>query len=117
MRARPEVAQDKIFVVGHSLGAMLAPEIAKKARPVAGIVMLAPSGRALPQLVVQQAHLLGASPKKISEIERQADELSAHKMAATDTFIGTPASYFYDPDARDEVAIPESPGGPILIFH
>jgi hypothetical protein len=97
---------------------MLAPEIAKKASRVAGIVMLAPTGRKLPQTVVQQVRFLGQmSPEQLSEIERKADELSAHKMAPGDTFLGAPASYFYDLDARDEVAIARSLGVPILILR
>src|SRR5260370_6458197 len=118
MRARPEVAQDKIFVFGHSLGAMLTPEIAKKARPVAGIVMLAPLGREAAQTIVQQKRFLGqASPEKLAEFEREADEISAHKMPASENFMGVPASYFYDLDARDEVAIARNLGVPILILH
>lgn len=118
LRARRDVAQDRIFVIGHSLGAMLAPEIAKKAWPVAGIVMLAPSGRRLPQLIVEQTRFLGqASPGQLAEMERQADELSAHKMPATQNFFNAPASYYYDLDARDEVAIARSLDVPILILH
>ncbi len=118
LRARTDVAQDRIFIVGHSLGAMLAPEIAKKAWPVAGIVMLSPAGRRLPELMVEQARILGqASPVELPALEQQADEISAHKMAATGTFFGTPASYYYDLDARDEVAIARSLDLPILILH
>jgi dienelactone hydrolase len=118
LRGRREVAQDRIFVIGHSLGATLAPEIAKKAWPVAGIVMLAPSGRKLPQLMAEQARFLGqSSPAQLAEIEQQADLLSAHKMPATQTFFGAPASYYYDLDARDEVAIARSLDVPILILH
>ena len=118
LRGRRDVAQDRIFVIGHSLGAMLAPEIAKKAWPVAGIVMLAPSGRRLPQLMVEQARVLGqSSPAELVEIERQADQLSAHKMGTAQTFFGAPASYYYDLDARDEVAIARSLDVPILILH
>ena len=105
LRARPEVARDRIFVVGHSLGAMMAPEVAKKARAVAGIVMLAPVGRKLPAVIVQQMRYLGqASPEELAELERQADEISAHKMPPAQFFFGAPASYYYDLDARDEVA-------------
>ena len=118
LRARRDVAHDRIFVIGHSLGAMLAPELAKKAWPVAGIVMLAPSGRKLPQLMVEQARFLGqSSPAQLAEIERQADQLSAHKMGTTQTFFGAPASYYYDLEARDEVAIARSLDVPILILH
>jgi uncharacterized protein len=118
LQARRDVAQDRIFVVGHGLGAMLAPEIAKKASPVAGIVMLAPSGRKLPQLMIEQARFLGQdSPGQLGELERAADQLKAHQMPATQTFFGAPASYYYDLDARDEVAIARSLDVPILILH
>jgi dienelactone hydrolase len=118
LRARADVAHDRIFIVGHSLGAMLAPEVAQKASPVAGIVMLAPTGRKLPQLMIDQARILGqASPVELPKLEQQANELSAHKMAVTNTFFGMPASYYYDLDARDEVAIAGSLDLPILILH
>ncbi len=118
LRARRDVAHDRIFVIGHSLGATLAPEIAKKASPVAGLVMLAPAGRKLPQTIVEQVRFLGqASPAQLVEIERQANQLSAHKMPATQTFLNAPASYYYDLDARDEVAIARGLDVPILILH
>jgi len=118
LRARRDVTGDRIFVIGHSLGAVLAPEIAKKAWPVAGIVLLAPSGRKLPQIIAQQERYLGqASSPQLAEIERAADELSAHKMAPSATFLGAPASYYYDLDGRDEVAIARSLDVPILILH
>jgi dienelactone hydrolase len=118
LRARPEVAHDRIFVIGHSLGAIMAPEVARKARPIAGIVMLAPSGRKLPAVIVQQVRDIGqASPKELAEIERQADEISAHKMPPAQFFFGAPASYYYDLDARDEVAIARTLDVPILILH
>ena len=117
LQARGDVAQDRIFVVGHGLGAMLAPEIAKKAHSVAGIVMLAPSGRKLPQLMIEQARFLGQdSPIQLAEVEQQANQLSAHKLAPTQIFFGAPASYYYDLEARDEVAIARSLDVPILIL-
>jgi hypothetical protein len=96
----------------------MAPEVARKARPVAGIVMLAPSGRKVPAVVVQQVRDIGqASPKELAEIERQADEISVHKMPPAQFFFGATASYYYDLDARDEVAIARTLDVPILILH
>jgi len=118
LRAQPNVARDRIFVLGHSLGAMIAPDVAKKAWPVAGIALLAPLGRKLPAVIVQQMRYLGeASPEQLAQLERQADEISAHKMPPAQYFFGAPASYFYDLDARDEVAIARSLDVPILILH
>lgn len=118
LQARPDVARDRLFVVGHGLGAALAPEIAKKAGRVAGIVMLAPLGRSLPKMMVEQARLLGqASPAQLVKMQHQADELSKHKMGLKDTFFGSPASYYYDLESRDEVAMARSLDLPILILH
>ncbi len=118
LRGRNEVAHDRIFVLGHSLGAMLAPEVAKKASPVAGVVMLAPLGRKLPAVIVQQMRYLGqASPDEIAQLERQADAIAAHKTPPAQFFFGAPASYYYDLDARDEVAVARSLDLPILILH
>jgi dienelactone hydrolase len=118
LRDRREVARDRIFVLGHSLGAMLAPEVAKESSPIAGIVMLAPGGRNVPLTVVQQMRYLGqASPEELAQLERQADEISAHKMPPSQFFFGAPASYYYDLDARDEVALARTLDVPILILH
>jgi dienelactone hydrolase len=118
LRAQHDVARDKIFVLGHSLGAMIAPHVAKKAWPVAGIVMMAPPGRKLPAMIVQQMRYLGqASPEQLAQLERQADEISAHKMPPAQYFFGAPASYYYDLDARDEVALARSLDVPILILR
>jgi uncharacterized protein len=118
VQARTDVARDRVFIVGHGLGATVAPEIAKKAGHVAGIVMLAPMGRSLSRMMIDQARFLGqASPAQLSEMERQADELEKHQMAVKETFLGSPASYYYDLEARDEVAMARSLGVPILILH
>jgi len=118
LRSRSDVDRNRIFVLGHSLGAVLAPEIASKARPVAGIIMLAPSGRKIEQIVVRQVRYLHeASPAELVQIEHQADEISKHQMPATETWLGAPASYYYDLDNRDDVAIARSLGIPILILH
>ena len=118
LRARRDVEQDRIVLVGHSLGAMLAPEIAKQAWPIAGIVMLAPSGRKLEQAIVQQARFSAqTAPGQLPVVERQADDISAHKMPPTQMFFGAPASYYYNLDARDEFAIARSLNLPILILH
>ena len=42
LRARPEVDPNRTFVVGHSLGALLAPEIAVRSGSAAGVVLLGP---------------------------------------------------------------------------
>ncbi|MDZ7606574.1 MAG: alpha/beta hydrolase [Cyclobacteriaceae bacterium] len=47
-----------IFIIGHSLGAMLAPEIANANPEVAGIIMLAGNARPFAELIVAQTEYL-----------------------------------------------------------
>jgi len=54
---------------------------------------------------------------QLTEIEQQASLLSAHKLPPAQIFFGAPASYYYDLEARDEVAIARSLDVPILILH
>ena len=75
----PEVAQDSIFVLGHSQGGMMAPRIARRSSAVAGIVILAGPARSLEDLLVEQsAYLLSLSGEtaearaKLDELRRQA---------------------------------------------
>jgi poly(3-hydroxybutyrate) depolymerase len=92
LRSRKEVDGDRIFVAGHSLGATIAPEVALKAAPVQGLILLAPSGRQFGESVVQQMRFLEeASHQQLDEIERRANELDKHQMPATENFMGMPA--------------------------
>ncbi len=118
LRTRKEVAKDRIFIAGHSLGATIAPEVALRAAPVQGLILLAPTGRKLGQTVVQQMRFLEeGSHQQLDELERKANELDNHLMPPTESFMGVPASYFYDLDARNEVAMARQLHAPILILH
>jgi dienelactone hydrolase len=118
LRSRPEVAGNQIFVAGHSLGATIAPEVALKAAPVQGLILLAPSGRKFGEMNVQQMRFLGeASHKQLDELEQKANQLDNHLMPPSENFLGAPASYYYDLEARDEVAMARQLRIPILILH
>lgn len=54
MRGMKGVDKDKVYVVGHSLGAMCAPWIATDAKEAAGAVMLAGTSRGLEDLILEQ---------------------------------------------------------------
>ncbi len=50
----PEIDQQRIFLLGHSLGGMLAPRIATQAPELAGIIILAGPTRPLEDLILEQ---------------------------------------------------------------
>lgn len=64
-----EVNQDKIFIIGHSLGGMLSPEIAKENSGIAGIISLAGSPRKLEDIILDQA-TEAAESGQVSETEK-----------------------------------------------
>ena len=96
----PEVDATKVYVVGHSLGAMLAPEIASRAKDVAGIVMLAAPSEKLPDMMIYQTNYLKGIYAEMgaSQAVRMAEELSVKCKNAK--LLGTPE---YDP----EIGLPD----------
>lgn len=74
-----EVNADSVYVLGHSLGGMLAPRIAERADGLAGIILVAGLARPFEDAIVEQvkyvASLTDSSAKakeEIAEIVRQA---------------------------------------------
>lgn len=67
--ARDEV--DRVVVIGHSLGAMLAPRIAAAAPEVAAMIALAPGARPLEDMSVEQVETIINLNDHVSEVEAQ----------------------------------------------
>ena len=117
LRTRPEIASARIAVVGHSLGAFLAPEIAQRAAPTAVLVLLAVPGRPLPMILVDQLRFVGAPPAEIDKIERQAKLLLTGKLKPEETFVSVPVSYWTDLLKRNAIAVAKTLRCPILILR
>lgn len=54
IKKNPDFKNSKVYIVGHSLGAMAAPLIASKSKAVNGIILLAGNARPLEDLLVEQ---------------------------------------------------------------
>ena len=71
LKTRSEINQDKIGLIGHSDGGMIAPMVAAKSRDVAFIVLLAGPGIQGAKLLVMRQELLakamGLSPAEVQE--------------------------------------------------
>lgn len=104
------------FVLGHSLGAMLAPRIASQRPGLAGIALLAAPARPLPDLIDEQMRYLVEVDGKVDEAERaklkELEPVLARVRALSDDdradptpIFGAPAAYWldlanYDPRAQ-----------------
>jgi dienelactone hydrolase len=71
---QPKVDPKQVFLLGHSLGAYLAPRIATGDAQIAGIVMLAANARPLEKVVLEQIHYLAAMSGKATEAEQKRIE-------------------------------------------
>jgi dienelactone hydrolase len=96
----PEVDNKRIFVLGHSLGGMLAPRIAAATPQVAGIILLAGTPRPLEELVLEQFRRVGANAQQMEQAEATARAIRDPQLRAGQmvSFLGapTPASYWLD---------------------
>lgn len=71
LRETAIVENDTVFVVGHSIGATLAPRIASRDGNLAGIVMLAPLARSAADAIIDQNQYLVSRDGNVTEAEEQ----------------------------------------------
>ena len=126
LHATPGVDPARIFVLGHSLGAMLAPRIAARAPGVKGMVLLAAPARPVLDLVVEQIGRMAASDGEVSEAEQQAlDKLTqaiarlraGETLPADQAPLGQSTAYWRSIEAVDPVADARASSLPMLVLH
>ncbi len=61
LRAQPEIAASRVFLLGHSLGGYMAPRIAQQDARLAGVILLAANVRPLEDLLLDQLRTIGLS--------------------------------------------------------
>jgi hypothetical protein len=115
LRARPEVDAERLVVLGHSLGALLAPEIAARAGGVSALVLLAAPGRPLPDLILEQLRGRGAKPGELDALEAKVRALPT--LTPTEPVLGVPAAYWQDLAKRNEFAAARALGRPVLLLR
>lgn len=119
---------DKIFVLGHSLGGMLAPKIAGENTEVDGIIIMAGNARPLEHLILEQYNYLlsqdGLSESDhniLDELQVQVDNLEGLHENANDTSnnlpLGLTATYWRSLMEYDQVEEIQSIGQKILVLQ
>jgi uncharacterized protein len=113
--SRADIDPSRIVVIGHSLGGLLAPEIAVRAGGVAGIALLSPPGRAPWEIVREQMRYLGAPREVLTQTETAVIELSLGVERGF--LVGMPYAYWRDWASRDGVAMVKRFARPTLVMH
>lgn len=77
----PSIDPKRIFVLGHSLGGMVAPAIGAQTSQVAGLILMAAPSRSLPEIVLDQVMYLAMLDGKLTPQERTRIRDIARKLA------------------------------------
>lgn len=126
MRQTPGIDPGRVFVFGHSLGAMLTPRILERADGAAGGIMFAAASRSMLDLIPEQMERMGAlqgvDPAAQAERLDTINDLIARVRAgeaAPDaiSILGARAAYLRDADALDPVAEARAISQPLLVLH
>ena len=134
LRETPGVDSRRLFVAGHSLGALLAPRIAalydavsRDSGRVRGVVMLASPSRPMSEVVRDQAAWLAGPGASVAQqlqaldVRREADALADLYAARSDSkggaILGASRSYWLDIRNQHAVDAARSFGRPILVLQ
>jgi len=106
LRKEKAIDAKKIYVLGHSLGATVAPRIAELDERIAGLILLAGTSRPLEDVVLEQIQyiysLLGPltddRKEELEKLKKQVDRVKDPKLPpdtpAIELPLGVPATYW-----------------------
>ena len=126
LRLRKDIDPRRIIVVGHSLGATLAPRIAAGNASVSAIVMLAATARPLPSVAIEQIEYVMAmkgvpTPEQRSELEKLKHDAARAQAARPGDegreFMNVPLSWWADLNVYDPVATSSALSIPVLVLQ
>jgi hypothetical protein len=128
LRKRGDVDAGRIFLLGHSLGGMLAPRIASDHPGFGGLILLAGGTRSVEQIIVEQMDHIAQSDGTVSEEEQRQINLTrtrVERIAAltgkdatnTESILGAPPAYWLDLRAYDAPATAAKLRLPMLILQ
>lgn len=127
LRKQPKIAAGRVFVVGHSLGALMAPRIAQRDGHLAGVVLLAAPERLDLNVVLQQLNYLKTLPGSpqapmaaaIHEVEAARDALAKADPThpPTGEFFHAPASWWLSLAHYDAIDAAHRLHAPLLVLQ
>lgn len=128
IRKNPLTKNSKIYIIGHSLGAMCAPLIASKTK-INGIVMMAGNARPLEDLILEQYNYLlnadsiltDAEKDELVKINAQVTAVKTPKTLKTanaqDLPLGLPSYYWQSLAAYKQVDVAKKLKQPVLVLQ
>ena len=102
LNATGRIDQERMFVLGHSLGGMIGPRIAEQDDRLAGLIILAGSTRGLEDLFLEQTIYLANLDGEIDEneaiqiayIQEQVEKVKELNISEGELALGVPKTYW-----------------------
>lgn len=128
LRGRKDINPARVFVLGHSLGGMMAPRIGQRDPKLSGLIILAGTTRPLEDVITEQTtYLAAAAGADSSQVKGQLDALrtgAAQVRALTPAdsaspahIMGAPVSYWLDLRGYRSAETAKSLRMPMLILQ
>lgn len=129
LRTRRDILPDKIFILGHGLGGMLAPRLAQLDTSVAGIIVINAPARPLEDALLSHVQYVLSldtitpekSKKQVRTLERQTQNAKSPTLtiATPDSLLplGTPAAYWLELRGYNAPKTAAKLAKPILVQH
>jgi dienelactone hydrolase len=129
LKAYDRIDANRIFVLGHSLGGMLIPRIARADEGIAGFIILAGATRPLEDLALEQTkYILGLDgelsddeKQRLQQLEEQVARVKSPDLSpstpAKDYPLGIPARYWLDLRDYDPAKEAKELSKPMLLLQ
>ncbi len=125
LKTYEEVDQNRIYVLGHSLGAMMAPQIATFEENVSGLIMLAAPARSLEDLMYNQTVYLSELDGVVDENESLAinmtkdalEKIKALNISEDEQILTVYRAYWEYLNNYDQVETADNLNIPILLMQ
>jgi fermentation-respiration switch protein FrsA (DUF1100 family) len=122
LHASSVINQSQIYLLGHSLGGMLAPRITSQDHRIAGLIILAGNTRPLEDLILEQtwylANLSGTNQsEQIAQIRQLVQKVKTLNFTDNELVFNAPKSYWAYLAGYDPVATAKTLRIPMLILQ
>jgi len=119
------IDSNHIYILGHSLGGMLAPRIGTETSDIAGLIMLAAPARPLEDLILDQTIYLSELDGNISEsdqkqidlIQENVTKIKNLNISDDEIIIGAGFSYWADLSNYNQISTAQSLSYPMLLLQ
>jgi dienelactone hydrolase len=124
LREREGIDRDAVFVLGHSLGGLMAPAIGAREPALAGLVLVAGPSRPAEDLLLEQVRYLadsqGITAEQIAQLEagrQRIKALARGEDVDAPLPLGMSAAWWRSMSAHDPIATARGLAMPMLVLH